>query len=65
MPYVSDKQRGYFHAQRGKKVPASVVDEFDAAEENEKDPKVKRKKKINNAFLKRLAQRKQDDEEQE
>jgi hypothetical protein len=31
MPYVSEAQRGYMHAQKGKKVPAKVVDEFDAA----------------------------------
>lgn len=38
MPYVSDKQRKYMHAQRGKKVPAKVVDEFDA-EERKKNKK--------------------------
>ena len=31
MPYASAKQARYFHAQKGKKVPASVVNEFDAA----------------------------------
>lgn len=31
MPYKSAKQAAYFHAQKGKKVPAAVVNEFDAA----------------------------------
>lgn len=35
MPYASDKQRRYFNAQRGKKVPAAVVDEFNAASKQE------------------------------
>lgn len=37
MPYVSEAQRGYMHAQKGKKVPASVVDEFDAASKGQKN----------------------------
>lgn len=35
MPYKSAAQRAYFNAQRGKKVPASVVDEFNAASKGE------------------------------
>jgi hypothetical protein len=31
MPYVSKAQQGYFNAQKGKKVPAAVVDEFNQA----------------------------------
>lgn len=31
MPYKSKAQQGYFHAQKGKKVPADVVEEFDKA----------------------------------
>lgn len=58
VPYKSDKQRRYFNANRGGKVPASVVDEYNAAEDEDEDeecdPKTKRKKKVNAAFLRRM-----------
>ncbi len=41
MPYVSDKQRRYFHAQKGKKVPSEVVDEFDEKERKKNKKKCK------------------------
>jgi hypothetical protein len=37
MPFVSGKQRRYMNAQRGKAVPAKVVDEFNAASKGQKD----------------------------
>lgn len=48
MPYASDAQRRYFNAQRGKDIPADVVDEFNEASRGMKLPekigKVKKKK---------------------
>jgi hypothetical protein len=45
MPYVSDAQRKYFNAQRGKDIPANVVDEYNNASRGLKLPK--KKKKVN------------------
>lgn len=44
MPYTSKAMQGYFHAQKGKKVPAKVVEEFDAASKGLKLPKKAKKK---------------------
>ena len=41
-PYVSDAQRKYFNAQRGKEIPAKVVDEFNEASRGKKLPEKKR-----------------------
>lgn len=38
MPYKSAKQEKFFNAERGKKVPAKVVDEFNAASKGMKLP---------------------------
>ena len=48
-PYVSRKQQAYFNAQRGKEVPASVVDEFNEASRGKKLPK--KVKKTNGKFI--------------
>ncbi len=47
MPYKSDAQRGFFHANEGKKkgITKKVVDEFDAASKGLKLPKKVGKKK--------------------
>lgn len=37
MPYKSNAQRGFMHAQKGKQVPTKVVDEFDAASKGQKN----------------------------
>jgi 5,10-methylenetetrahydrofolate reductase len=57
LPYKSDKQRKYFNANKGGKIPASVAEEYNAAEEaedEENNPKTKRRKKVNAAFLRRM-----------
>ena len=49
MPYVSEAQRRYMNAQRGKKVEAGVVDDFNAASEGLKLPERVKSKKVSGA----------------